>query len=91
MRDGEFKTVAWFTKEVSAQILAGMLNENGIAAAVFGSNSSLNALNYVNPIEVKVNAADYEAAMKLVEEDRKAAEEALEREAENWPSEDDDV
>lgn len=91
MHNEEFKTVAWFTEEVSARILAGMLAENGIPAGVFGSNSSIGALNYVNPIEVKVNASDYELAMKLVEEDRKAAEEAAELEAENWPSEDDDV
>lgn len=84
MKDGEYRTVACFTENVSAEILAGMLRASGIPAGVFGNNSSIGALNYVNPIEVKVNACDYEAAMKLVEEDRKAAAEAAEREAENW-------
>lgn len=51
---------------MSAHITAGMLNENGIPAAVFGENSSYVSLNYVDPVEVKVNAADYDAAMALI-------------------------
>ena len=62
----EFKTVASFYDAMSARITAGMLIENGIAAGVFGDNSSYISLNYVNPVEVKVNAADYDAAMALL-------------------------
>jgi hypothetical protein len=62
----ELKTVAKFCDAMSAHITAGMLNENGIPAAVFGENSSYVSLNYVDPIEVKVNAADYDAAMSLL-------------------------
>ena len=49
-----------------------MLNENGIPAAVFGENSSYVSLNYVVPVEVKVNAADYDAAMAILNSDEKA-------------------
>ena len=66
MEYNDFKTVAKFNDAASAHITAGMLNENGIPAAVFGEVSSYISLNYVNPIEVKVNAADYEAAMELL-------------------------
>lgn len=62
----DFKTVAKFSDAMSAHITAGMLNENGIPAAVFGENSSYVSLNYVDPIEVKVNASDYEAALALL-------------------------
>ncbi|HBN01919.1 MAG TPA: hypothetical protein DD383_04780 [Rikenellaceae bacterium] len=62
----DFKTVAKFNDAMSAHITAGMLNENGIPAAVFGENSSYVSLNYVDPIEVKVNAADYDAAKALL-------------------------
>jgi len=62
----ELKTVAKFNDALSAHITAGMLNENGIPAAVFGVNSSYISLNYVDPVEVKVNAADYDAAMTLL-------------------------
>jgi len=49
-----------------------MLNENGIPAAVFGENSSYVSLNYVDPVEVKVNAADYDEVMALLAQDNKA-------------------
>lgn len=62
----EFKTVARFNDAMSAHITAGMLNDNGIPAEVFGENSSYISLNYINPLEVKVNAADYDAAMSLL-------------------------
>lgn len=62
----DFKTVAKFSDAMSAHITAGMLNENGIPAAVFGENSSYVSLNYVDPIEVKVNASDYDAALSLL-------------------------
>ena len=67
----EFKTVATFSEPIPAEILAGMLRENGIPAAVFGASSPYPCLNYAQPIEVKVNAEDYEKAVALVpEEDR---------------------
>ena len=46
-------------------MVAGMLNENGIPAAVFGADSTA-MLNGVGNIDVKVNASDYEAAMELI-------------------------
>jgi hypothetical protein len=66
MKDGELKTVARYTDEISARIAAGMLIENGIPAAVFGQNSSYVFLNYANPLEVKVAAEDYEDALSLL-------------------------
>ena len=67
----EFKTVAKYSEPIPAEILAGMLRENGIPAAVFGASSPYPCLNYAQPIEVKVNAEDYERALALVpEEDR---------------------
>ena len=62
----EFKTVARFTDPIRAGIVAGMLNENGIPAAVFGADSSYPSLSYVREVEVKVNEDDYEAAMSLL-------------------------
>jgi len=67
MKDGEFKTVAKFSDPTLAHITAGMLNENGIPAAVFGETSSYPSMNIIDSIEVKVNADDYEAAIKLLE------------------------
>ena len=67
----EYKVVARFSDPMPAEILAGMLRENGIPAGVFGAVSSYPCLNYAHPIEVKVNAEDYEKALALVpEEDR---------------------
>ena len=62
----EFKTVAQFSDPLRAGIVAGMLNENGIPAAVFGADTSYPSLSYVREVEVKVNEADYEAAMSLL-------------------------
>ena len=70
----DFKTVAKFNDAMSAHITAGMLNENGIPAAVFGENSSYVSLNYVDPIEVKVNAADYDAAKALLAQNEQTDE-----------------
>lgn len=70
----ELKTVARFRDAMSAHITAGMLNENGIPAAVFGENSSYVSLNYVDPIEVKVNPADYDAAVALLEAESRETE-----------------
>ena len=64
-REDDFKTVITLNDAVSAQMVAGMLNENGIPAAVFGADSTA-MLNGVGNIEVKVNASDYEAAMELI-------------------------
>ncbi|MGN0202253.1 MAG: DUF2007 domain-containing protein [Candidatus Cryptobacteroides sp.] len=64
----DLKKVASFTNEMSAHITAGLLTENGIPAGVFGANSSYVSLNSVNPVEVKVNPEDYEAAMALLKE-----------------------
>lgn len=50
---------------ISAQMVAGMLIENGIPAAVFGADSTA-LLNGVGNIDVKVNAADYDAAIELI-------------------------
>ncbi len=67
-----FKTVATFLDVMSANITAGMLNENGIPAAVIGADSSYPSLGYVKPIEVKVNESDYELAMSLLAASDKA-------------------
>ena len=77
-REEEFKTVAEFNDALSAQITVGMLRENGIPAAVFGADSTYLSLNYVNPVQVKVNASDYETALKLIEQTEEASEESTE-------------
>lgn len=68
MKDGEFKTVAAFSDRILAHIIAGRLNDNGIPAAVFGEISSYPSMNVIDNVEVKVNAADYDAAVRLLEE-----------------------
>ena len=81
-REDEFKTVITLNDAISAQMVAGMLNDNGIPAAVFGADSTA-MLNTVGNIDVKVNAADYEAAMELINapgEDVDDAEEETEGE-----------
>ena len=64
-REDDFKTVITLNDAISAQMVAGMLNENGIPAAVFGADSTA-MLNAVGNIDVKVNASDYDAAMELI-------------------------
>ena len=64
-REEDFKTVITVNDAISAQMVAGMLIENGIPAAVFGSDSTA-MLNGVGNIDVKVNAADYDAAIELL-------------------------
>lgn len=71
----KFKTVAKFSERMPAEILAGMLRDNGIPAAVFGADSSYPCLNYVFPVEVKVNESDYERALELVPEENRIVEE----------------
>ena len=71
----KFKTVAKFSERMPAEILAGMLNENGIPAGVFGADSSYPCLNYAHPVEVKVNADDFDKANALVPEENRLKEE----------------
>ncbi len=71
----KFKTVAKFSERMPAEILAGMLNDNGIPAGVFGADSSYPSLGYVKAIEVKVNADDYEKAVALIPEEDRLKEE----------------
>jgi len=81
-REDEFKTVITLNDPISAQMVAGMLNDNGIPAAVFGADSTA-MLNGVGNIDVKVNAVDYDAAMELINapgEDVDEAEEETEGE-----------
>ncbi len=61
-----FKTVATFTERVQADMCVALLGDNGIPAGVFGADSSYPSLSYAKPIEVKVNASDYEAAMSIL-------------------------
>ena len=70
-----YKTVAKFSERMPAEIIAGMLNDNGIPAGVFGADSSYPCLNYALPIEVKVNADDYEKAVALIPEEDRLQEE----------------
>ena len=71
----KFKTVAKFSERMPAEIVAGMLNDNGVPAGVFGADSSYPCLNYALPIEVKVNADDYEKAVSLIPEEYRMKEE----------------
>lgn len=71
----QFKTVAKFSEPVPAEIVAGMLRDNGIPAGVFGASSPYPCLNYTQPIEVKVNADDFEKAVSLVPEEYRLQEE----------------
>lgn len=71
----EFKTVAKFFERMPAEILAGMLNDNGIPAGVFGADSSYPSLGYAQPIEVKVNEDDFEKAVSLIPEEYRLQEE----------------
>lgn len=69
-----FKTVAKFSERMPAEILAGMLNDNGIPAGVFGADSSYPSLGYAKPIEVKVNSDDYERAIAILPEEYRPEE-----------------
>ena len=68
MKDGEFKTVAKYTDPMLAHIDEGMLRENGIPAMVFGETSSYPSIMQVNPVELKVNAEDYDKALDLLQQ-----------------------
>ena len=71
----QFKTVAKFSEPVPAEIVAGMLRDNGIPAGVFGASSPYPCLNYAQPIEVKVNADDFEKAVSLIPEEYRLQDE----------------
>ena len=71
----DFKTVAKFSEPVPAEIVAGMLRDNGIPAGVFGASSPYPCLNYAHPIEVKVNAEDFEKAVSLIPEEYRLQDE----------------
>ena len=62
----KFKTVATFNEKVRADMCAALLGDNGIPAGVFGADSSYPSLAFARNIEVKVNEADYEAAMSIL-------------------------
>ena len=64
----DLKTVARFNDRIQAEIVAGMLRENGVPEAVFGAVSSYPSMNLIDLIEVKVNSADYDLALKLINE-----------------------
>ena len=68
----QFTTVATFTDRVSADIVAERLIAAGIPAAVIGASSQLPSLSFFAPIEVKVNAEDYERAKSLLATDESA-------------------
>jgi hypothetical protein len=80
-REDDFKTVITVNDPISAQMVAGMLIENGIPAAVFGTDSTA-LVNMVGNIDVKVNASDYDAAMELINSPDEGVEEG-----EDWPEE----
>ena len=67
MTDSEkYKTVATFNDKTQADIMAAMLRDNGIPAAVFGYDSSYPSLGWARSIEVKVNEEDYDQALSLI-------------------------
>ena len=85
-REEDFKTVITLNDSISAQMVAGMLIENGIPAAVFGADSTA-MLNGVGNIDVKVNASDYDAAIELINTPgEEIDEEGLEEEGEEEES-----
>jgi len=64
----EFKVVASYSDPLRAEITAGMLRANGIPAQVFGQTTPYPCINSaLDAVTVKVNASDYEAAVRLVE------------------------
>ena len=65
----EFKTVAQAIDKISADIIAERLISAGIPAAVMGGSSPYPSLGFSSQLEVKVNAADYDRAVKLLAEE----------------------
>lgn len=63
----ELKTVARYSDQMSADFAAGLLNANGIPAEVFGQTSAYPSINAaIDSLEVKVNADNYDDAVKLL-------------------------
>ena len=62
----QFKTVATFLVRTSADIACEHLRSEGIPAAVMGDCSPYPSLGFSKPIEVKVNAEDYERALSVL-------------------------
>ena len=67
-----FKTVAEFNEKIQADVCATLLQDHGIPAGVFGADSSYPSLGFAQPIAVKVNENDYEAAMSILAASDKA-------------------
>lgn len=66
----EFRTVARFRDALRAEIAAGQLRANGIAAELFNDNSPFPGMaGNMDGVVVKVNADDYEAAVSLLGEE----------------------
>lgn len=69
----KLKTVAKFSDPMLASISEGLLKANGINAEILGEVSSYPSLNTVEQnIELKVSAADYEAALSILAASDKA-------------------
>lgn len=66
MAENDFKTVATSPDPISAEIIAERLRNAGIPAAAIGGSSPLPSFGITNPIEIKVNAEDYERAKILL-------------------------
>ena len=72
MGENDFKTVTTSSDPISAEIIAERLRSAGIPAAAIGGSSPLPSFGLTNPIEVKVNAEDYERAKSLLAADESA-------------------
>ncbi len=65
--DESLKTVAKFDDPMRASIAQTKLKDSGIESAIFGETSSYPAINAVEDnIELKVNAADYDQAVRIL-------------------------
>ncbi len=66
--EDNLKTVAKFDDAMRASIAQTKLKDSGIESAIFGESSAYPALNAVEDnIELKVNAADYDLAVKILD------------------------
>ena len=67
----DFKTVGIYDSPATAEIIAARLRSEGIPAQVFGRSSSFPGLQGVfnnAGVKVKVNADDYEEALRLLKD-----------------------
>ena len=65
--DESLKTVAKFDDPMRASIAQTKLKDSGIESAIFGETSSYPVINAVEDnIELKVNAADYDQAVRIL-------------------------